>query len=122
MAFSPLSGCERIRRARARRVRATKSPARCPARASRRSSGEYAFLEDSRYASQAKNATQEKYDASPVTWQPQRAGSIERPAASDFDFRAEPVRNANSVATRPHAEANISHTPATARLSVTWIR
>src|SRR6516164_1205068 len=49
-------------------------------------------------------------------------GSIERPAASDFDFRAKLVRNANSVATRPHAAANISHTPATARLPVTWIR
>jgi hypothetical protein len=47
---------EEIRRARALRVRATESPARCPARASRRSFGEYAFLEDSRYASQAENA------------------------------------------------------------------
>src|SRR5215469_5810047 len=56
MAFSPLSRCEKIRRARALRVRATKSPARCPARAFRRSFGEYAFLEDSRYASQEENA------------------------------------------------------------------
>src|SRR5262249_29853600 len=49
--LSPFSGCERIRRARPRRVRATKNPARSPARAF----GEYAFLEGSRYASQAKN-------------------------------------------------------------------
>src|ERR1700751_2827009 len=47
---------EKPARARPRRVRATKSPARCPARASRRSFGEYAFLEDSRYASQEENA------------------------------------------------------------------
>jgi len=54
--LSPLFRCERTRRARARRVRATKNPARCPARASRRSFGEYAFLEDSLYASQEENA------------------------------------------------------------------
>src|SRR5260221_190961 len=54
--LSPCSAAKKIRRARALRVRATKSPARCPARASRRSFGEYAFLEDSRYASQEKNA------------------------------------------------------------------
>src|SRR5262252_250838 len=42
-------------RAGAACAHATKSPARSPARASRRSFGEYAFLEDSRYACQAKN-------------------------------------------------------------------
>src|SRR5262249_38700372 len=47
-------------RARALRVRATESPARCPARAFRRSFGEYAFLEDSRYASQEKNVRRQR--------------------------------------------------------------
>src|SRR5215472_17645052 len=41
-------------------VRATKNPARSPARASRRSFGEYAFLEDSRYASQAQNVRRKR--------------------------------------------------------------
>jgi hypothetical protein len=41
-------------------VRATKSPARSPAPASRRSFGEYAFLEDSRYASQAENVRRKR--------------------------------------------------------------
>src|ERR1700756_5913393 len=42
--------------AAAPRGRTTKTPARHPARAFRRNFGEYAFLEDSRYASQADNA------------------------------------------------------------------
>jgi hypothetical protein len=54
--LSPFLQRKKIRRARALRVRATKNPARCPARAFRRSFGEYAFLEDSRYASQKENA------------------------------------------------------------------
>src|SRR5262245_64562506 len=41
-------------------VRATKNPARSPARAFRRSFGEYAFLEDSRYASQAQNVRRKR--------------------------------------------------------------
>src|SRR5215471_4945519 len=65
--FSPCLAAKKYAARGRIRVRATKSPARSPARASRRSSGEYAFLEDSRYACQAKNATQEKYDARPVT-------------------------------------------------------
>src|SRR6516162_7705949 len=35
---------------------------------------------------------------------------------------AAPLRYANKVATKPQAAANISHSPATARLSVAWIK
>jgi len=41
--------------ARLRGAQATKSPQQVPARAAWRNFGEYAFLEDSRYASQQKN-------------------------------------------------------------------
>src|SRR6516165_10812198 len=76
--FSPCLAAKKYAARGRIRVRATKSPARSPARASRRSSGEYTFLEDSRYACQAKNATQEKYDARPVT----ALGSLSGPARS----------------------------------------
>jgi hypothetical protein len=35
---------------------------------------------------------------------------------------AVPLRYANKVPTKPQAAANISHSPATARLSVAWIK
>src|SRR2546427_1898745 len=45
------------------RVRATKSPQQHPARAGWRKFGEYAFLEDSRYASQQKNMRRKRLTA-----------------------------------------------------------
>jgi hypothetical protein len=49
-----------------------KNPARHPARAFRRSFGEYAFLEDSRYTSQAENGFLEAW---PKTQYPQGAAA-----------------------------------------------
>ena len=51
---------------------------------------------------------------------PQRIGT--ETLVSAARVTAAPLRYANNVATNPQAAANISQSPATARLSVAWIK
>jgi hypothetical protein len=60
-----------------------------------------------------------KTGRSPVL-SPQRIGT--ETLVSATCVTAAPLRYANNVATNPQAAANISQSPATARLSVAWIK